>query len=246
MGGFEEQFAAGPLDTARWIASYLPAWSSRIAAAATYEIRADGLRLSIPPDQPRWCAGLHDDPPLRVSAVQSGNWSGPVGSTRGQQPFRAGQLVAEAQDELRGFVPLYGRVAVECRAAIGPGSMFSAWLIGMEDEPERCGEICLVEVFGETVADGTAAVGSGLHAFRDPKLTEEFTAPPLAIDVAEWHTYAVDWRRDGLDWYVDGVPTRTSSQSPDYPMLLILGVFDFPRVSDPTFVPELVVRRVSG
>jgi hypothetical protein len=246
MGGFDEWFASGALDMSRWIASYLPAWSSAAAAAATYELTADGLRLSIPPDQQPWCLGLHDDPPLRVSAVQSGNWSGPVGSTQGQQPFRDGLTVAEAQTELHGFVPLNGPVEVTCRAEIGPGSMFSAWLIGMEDEPQRCGEICLVEVFGDTLADGMADVGSGIHAFRDSALVEEFSAEPRSIDVGDWHTYAIDWRPDGVDWYIDGSHIRTSTQSPGYPMLLILGVFDFPEISDPTFVPELVVRRVCG
>lgn len=246
MTAFDEQFASGRLDTSRWIASYLPAWSSRATAAATCEMSSDGLRLFIPPDHPRWCPGLHDDPPLRVSAVQSGNWSGAVGTTQGQQPFREGLVVSEAQQELRGFVPLYGRIEVECRAGIAPGSMFSAWMIGMEDEPQRCGEICLVEVFGETVADGTAAVGSGLHAFRDPRLTEEFSADRCVIDVADWHCYAMEWQPEGVEWYIDGTRIRTSGQSPDYPMLLILAVFDFPGRSDPNGVPELVVRHVSG
>jgi len=246
MTAFDDQFTSGRLDTSRWIASYLPAWSSRAAAAATWEMSSDGLRLFIPPDHPRWCPGMHDDPPLRVSAVQSGNWSGAVGSTQGQQPFREGLVVSEAQKELRGFVPLYGRVEVECRAGIAPGSMFSAWMIGMEDEPQRCGEICLVEVFGETVADGAAAVGSGLHAFRDPRLTEEFSADRCVIDVADWHSYAVEWQPEGVEWYIDGTRVRTSGQSPDYPMLLILGVFDFPGRSDPNVVPELVVRHVRG
>ena len=27
--------------------------------------------------------------------------------------------------------------------------MFSAWMVGLEVEPDDCGEICLVEVFGD-------------------------------------------------------------------------------------------------
>ncbi|WP_435770305.1 glycoside hydrolase family 16 protein [Nocardioides sp. SYSU DS0651] len=248
MAGFEERFQGEALDRERWLAAYLPAWSSRAEAAATYELTGDGLRLSIPPDQPLWCADLHQQP-LRVSAVQSGNWSGPVGSPRGQQPFRDGLLVREEQPRMAGLVPRYGRVEVECRAAIGPGSMFSAWMIGMEEEPHQCGEICLVEVFGETVQaqDGRvgADVGAGIHAFRDPALAEEFAAPRRELDVAHWHRYAVDWTPEGVRWLVDGVETARSTQSPDYPMLLILGVFDFPGRSDPAAVPELVVRRVA-
>jgi hypothetical protein len=74
-------------------------------------VDAEGLHLSIPADQPLWCPDLHDGP-LRVSAIQSGNWSGPVGSSRGQQPFTEGLVVAEAQPTQWGFTPHYGHIEV--------------------------------------------------------------------------------------------------------------------------------------
>ncbi|MFB9382435.1 glycoside hydrolase family 16 protein [Pseudonocardia petroleophila] len=248
MSAFDDRFPPPELDRSVWTPSYLPAWSSRAAAAASYRVDEEGLRLSIPDDHPVWCPDLHH-PPLRVSAVQSGNWSGPVGSTRGQQPFREGLVVREEQPESRGFVPLHGRVEVECRAVLGPRSMFSAWLIGMEDRPDRCGEICLVEVFGDAIDDRGAALGTGIHPFRDPALHEEFSAEHRAIDVAQLHRYAVDRRPDGVDFLVDGEVVRRSAQSPAYPMLLIIGLFDFPDRAVPGTVeppPELVVRRVVG
>ena len=109
--------------------------------------------------------------------------------------------------------------------------------------------ICLVVGFGDTVADGAAAVGNGLHAFRDPALHEEFSADRRAIDVSAFHRYAVDWRPDGVDFLVDGETVRRSAQSPSYPMLLILGLFDFPDRAvpgRPEPPPELVVRSVTG
>jgi beta-glucanase (GH16 family) len=130
--------------------------------------------------------------------------------------------------------------------------MFSAWMVGVEDVPERSGEICLVEVFGETLRaeeDGsiTAAVGSGIHPFRDRGLVDEFTADRRVIDVDRFHTYAIDWERDRVRFFIDGVVVRTVDQAPDYPMQLILGVFDFPdRGSADPVVPELVVRAVRG
>ncbi|GAA0196722.1 hypothetical protein GCM10008944_12460 [Cytobacillus oceanisediminis] len=248
MERFEERFDG--LDPQRWVAAYLPAWSSREDARATWEVGDDGLRLSLPPEHPRWCPDLHE-PPLRVSAVQSGSWSGPVGSTRGQQPFRPGLTVREEQPRVAGFVPLHGRIEVECRATVGAGSMFSAWTIGMEDEPRRCGEICLVEVFGDTRAttpDGTVTleVGRGVHPFRDPDLVEEFAAPRRSLDVSAWHTYAVDWTEHGITWFLDGEQVAASDQSPSYPMLLVLAVFDFPDRTTGDHVPLLEVRRVTG
>ena len=53
-------------------------------------------------DRPVWCPDLYD-PLLRVSAVQSGNWSGPVGTTLGPQPFRNGLIVREQQAESHGY-----------------------------------------------------------------------------------------------------------------------------------------------
>ena len=239
----------GPvLDQSVWTPAYLPAWSSRHAARATYHLGDDGLHLTIPDEHPVWCPELHD-PPLRVSAVQSGNRSGPVGSTQGQQPFREGLVVREQQPESRGFVPHHGRIEIACRATLGPRSMFSAWMIGMEDRPERCGEICLVEVFGDAIEGGTAAVGNGVHPFRDPALHKEFSADRHRIDVTRTHRYAVDWRPDGIDFLIDDEVVGRSAQSPGYPMLLILGLFDFPRRAVPGHAeepPELVVRRVIG
>jgi hypothetical protein len=241
---FDETFAGG-LDPAVWTPSYLPAWSSRAAAAATWRVADDGLHLTIPPEQPLWCAGDHH-PPLRVSGVQSGNRSGPVGSTDGQQPFRAGQRVREAQPTVLGLTPHHGTIEVETRARLGPSAMFSAWMVGLEDAPERCGEICLVEVFGDTVADGRAAVGSGIKAFRDPALVEDFVAEPHTLDVTAWHRWSVDWRPGHVAFAIDGEPTRTCDQAPDYPVQLMIAVFDFPEHPghDPADVPELVVRRV--
>src|SRR4051812_10415652 len=219
-------------------------------AAATHEVIDGGLRLTIPPGQPLWCPDLHEEP-LRVSAVQSGNWSGPVGSTRGQQPFVDGQVVREAQPPRWGFTPHYGRVEVECRATLTQRSMFSAWMVGLEIEPDDCGEICLVEIFGDTLADGpVAAVGHGIKRIRDPRLRQDFIADPRAIEITKAHTYAIDWRPGEVDFLLDGELLRSVPQAPAYPMQLIVGVFDFPRRATPgredVPTPELVVQRVSG
>jgi Glycosyl hydrolases family 16 len=245
----DERFEGPDLDGDVWISSYLPAWSSRAASKATYAIDERGLRLSIPAEQPLWCPDLHDGP-LRVSAVQTGNWSGPVGSSQGQQPFRDDLVVREQQPAHWGFTPHFGHVEVECRATIGPRSMFSAWMVGLEDRRERCGEICLVEVFGDTLGgDGSAAFGTGIHRFRDPALTEEFSADRLAIDVTRLHRYAVDWRPGSVDFLIDGRPVRTVGQAPDYPMQLIVGLFDFPdrgSPGEPESEAELIGRSVKG
>ena len=47
---FEDDFDEPVLNTDVWLPHYLPAWSSREATAATYEIRDSCLHLTIPPE----------------------------------------------------------------------------------------------------------------------------------------------------------------------------------------------------
>lgn len=243
---FRDTFDGSALDTSRWLPHYLPHWSSRAESVATYEVAGSELRLTIPPDQGLWCADTHAKP-LRVSGVQSGVFSGPVGSTIGQQPFAEGQAVREEQPAWWGWTPEHGRIEVRARMDLSATSMASVWMVGLEDSPERCGEICIFEVFGSAIADGAADVGSGIHPFRDPSLVEEFSAETRQIDVREPHSYAVEWRPDGVDFLLDGSVTRTSSQSPGYPMQVIIAVFDFPTgEAAPTHVPLLAVDEVRG
>ncbi len=244
----DERFGGDTLDTDVWVPHYLPHWSSRSASAATWSVRGGELSLSIPVDQPLWCPDQHEEP-LRVSCIQSGSFAGPLGSTTGQQPFRDGLLVREEQPTMWGYTPLYGHVEVGMRGVITARSMVAFWMSGIEDRPERSGEICVAEVFGDAVRDGSADVGIGLHRFRDPALVEEFAADPLDLDISEFHTYAVDWRPGSLVFTVDGEVVRRVDQAPDYPMQLMIGVFDFPAkgaadVDVP--VPELVVSHVRG
>ena len=97
---------------------------------------------------------------------------------------------------------------------------------------------------GDAVEPGiSAAVGMGLHPFRDPAVEEDFEAPRRPIDVAGFHTYAVDWRVDRADCLVDGELVRTCAGPPAYPMQLMLAVFDFPEKStgDDDAVPDFVI-----
>jgi hypothetical protein len=253
MASFSDDFDGSGLDTDVWIPHYLPMWSSRAESAATYDVADSELRLTIPPDQGLWCAGEHE-PPLRVSGIQSGVHSGGVGSTAGQQPFREGAVVREHQPTQWGWTPEYGLLELRARIDVSPRSMAAAWMVGLEQEPAHSAEICLFEVFGKALAvdaDGpTAAVGMGVHPFRDPALTDDFAAPRLPIDVREPHVYAADWQPGRVDFYVDGDHVRSVDQAPDYPMQMMIAVFDFPAeaasATDPDHVPMLAVDYVRG
>ena len=257
---FEDRFTGPDLDPGTWFAHYLPAWSSRERSRASYRLDNAALVLDIPVDHPLWCEGDHE-PPLRVSVIQSGNWSGPAGSVHGQQRFREGQVVLEEQERFEGWLPSAeaggGRVEISARMDLSPRSMAALWMSGFEDDEgqERCGELCVFEVFGRTIgpvddgADHGAEVGVGIKAFRDPALTQDFAAPRVRIDVVEPHLYAVEWDGAEAVFSVDGMVLRRCPHPPTYPLQLMLGVFDFPEWSvgdDDHLVPRLVVDRIAG
>jgi hypothetical protein len=247
---FHDDFDGPGLDTEVWVPHYLPMWSSRAESAATYAVGGSELRLSIPPEQGLWCPGDHA--PLRVSGIQSGVFSGPVGSTTGQQPVRDGAVVREFQPAMWGWTPEHGRLEIRARMDLSPRSMAAVWMVGLEQEPAQSGEICIFEVFGDALEHDppAAAVGMGVHPFRDPALADEFAAPRVPIDVSEPHLYAADWRPGRVDFSVDGRPVRTVRQAPDYPMQMMVAVFDFPShaaaAAHAGHVPELAVDRVRG
>jgi Glycosyl hydrolases family 16 len=249
---FLDDFDGSDLDTEVWVPHYLPQWSSRAESAATYAAVGSELRLTIPPEQGLWCPGDHD--PLRVSGIQSGVFSGEIGSTIGQQPFRDGAVVREFQPTHWGWTPKYGLLEVRARMDLSPRSMAAVWMVGREEEPTRSAEICIFEVFGDALeAQGgtsTAAVGMGVHPFRDPAISDEFATPRVAIDVAEFHVYAADWRPGRVDFLIDGQHVMTVHQAPDYSMQMMVAVFDFPAKAassrEPDHVPELAVDYVRG
>lgn len=243
MATFEDRFDGDDLDRSTWLPHYLPVWSSLGATAASYELLEEGLRLRIPPEQPLWCPDAHDEP-LRVSGIQSGNRSGPVGSTDGQQRIDDTHTVQEAQERFEGWLPSSGTLSIRCRMALSPRSMAALWLSGFEDQPEDSGELCVVEVFGRSMEADSAEVGVGVKALHDPRLHEDFVAPRLPIDVREHHTYSVTWGDGRSVFAVDGEQVHTTPQSPSYPLQVMVAVFDFPDWSDGSddaYVPELVV-----
>ena len=102
-----------------------------------------------------------------------------------------------------------------------------------------------MEVFGDALVGGeSAAIGMGLKTIRDPAVPQDFDAVRLPIDLAEFHTYAVQWGSGEASFLVDGAPIRSCSGAPSYPMQLMLAVFDFPDGGAGEHVPTFTVDYV--
>ena len=206
-----------------WLPFYLPQWSSRERTAA--RVSFDPLELRIDDDQLPWSPEY--DGGLRVSNLQTGVRSGPVGSSSGQHPFREGLIVREHQPEQRIYTPHFGLIEARVGATAEPNCMVALWLIGFEESPEQSGELCIFEIFGREVRAGTAAVvGLGVHPFRDPALKDDFTHIAVLADVREPHTYSAVWHPHGVEFYIDDELVHHTTQSPDYPMQLMLNIYE--------------------
>jgi hypothetical protein len=218
---FEETFASGELSPARWVPHYLPHWTTPERSAARFDLTGEALRLRIDADQPPW---RDADGGLRVSNLQSGSWSGPLGSNAGQHRHVDGLTVVTPQPERRLYTPRCGLVEATLRASIDPTTMLAFWLIGFEaDSPDDSAEICVVELFG----DSTSTLSLGLKAHHDPRVHDDMARIPVDLDVSAWHTYAAAWTRDRVRFFVDDQLVRTVDQGVDYPMQLMVDLFEF-------------------
>jgi hypothetical protein len=245
---FEDTFDRDVLARGRWLPYYLPHWSSRARAAARYTVGGGALRLLIEEDQEPWCPEL--DGEVKVSSLQTGEFAGPVGSGIGQHRFHPDAVVREAQPNVRLYTPHYGRIELCARFGDDPRTMGALWLIGYEDEPERSAEICVCEIFGRDVGAESAVVGLGLHPFGDPAIVDDFSRLELPLDAREPHVYVAEWTPAGVDFLVDGTVVKSVAQSPDYPMQLMLNIYELPAAAadgPPRPYPkELVVHAVRG
>jgi hypothetical protein len=221
----EDDFRGPDLDRRLWIPHFLPQWSSLAASAARYEVGPNGLRLRIDADQGPWAP--QSDGQTRVSSLQTGLSAGPVGSAIGQHRFRDDLVVREAQRTVSLYTPRYGLFELRASALDDPANMVALWMIGIEDTPQHSAEICIMEVFGRDVGPERARVGMGVHPFGDPSIADEFAAEPVAIDAREPHAYAAEWTPEHVAFYVDERLVKLVPQSPDYPMQIMLDIFEF-------------------
>ena len=236
---FDEAFTDAVLDPDRWVAHYLPQWTTPERSAARYELQPGVLRLSIDADQP---AGRVEDGELRVSNLQTGTFSGPLGSPIGQHRHRPDLIVRTAQPTRRLYTPSTGLVEAVLRASPDPTCMLALWLVGFEEEsPESSGEICVAELFGKAIRPRRSGVRIGLKAHNDPRLRDDMEELALDLDATAWHSYAAEWTTERIRFFVDDRLVRTVHQRIDYPLQVMVDLFEFPEgtVRDPAAYPKL-------
>lgn len=218
-----DDFADGP-DPALWVTSYLAHWTTPERAEARYTMGGDGLVLRIEADQQDW---RPEDAPLRVSNLQTGSFSGPLGSRRGTHRHRAdGLTVRTAVPTRLLWAPHRGRVDITVSASTDPGCMVAAWLVGTEHESEEDrGEICLFEIDARPGATGWTA-RCGIKAHGDERLRTNMVEVALDHDARTPHTWTAIWGDGETIIGCDGAVVFRATQSPQHPMFLMIDLFE--------------------
>ena len=223
---FTDDFTTTTLREDLWVAEYLPHWTTPERSRARYEMTGpSGIRLLIEENQLDWRA---EDAPLRVSNLQTGVFSGPVGSERGTHRHRPdGLTVRTHTPERLLWAPLAGRVDVTVSASVDEGCMLAAWLVGVESlSPRHSGEICLFEIDSNAIGHCETRARCGLKAHGDDSFATDMDEVVVPLDASKPHTWSVIWGPEGTVIGCEGVVVKRSPSAPNYPMLLMLDLFE--------------------
>lgn len=234
-----DDFTSATLRDDLWVGHYLPHWTTPERSRARYELTStSGIRLLIEEDQLDW---RKEDAPLRVSNLQTGVVSGPIGAERGTHRHRPDGLKVrtETPDRLL-WAPTSGRVDVTVSASLDEGCMLAAWLVGAENiSPDQCGEICIFEIDASAIERNQSRARSGLKAHGDSSLVTDMTEIVVPLDASIPHTWSVIWGRNGTVIGCNGVIVKRSPQAPNYPMFLLVDLFEIgPRSTTPGAYPK--------
>jgi hypothetical protein len=221
---FIDDFENEKLDVTKWLPYYLPQWNNQKDAMASYIIENSILTLKIPRNQKPWCPEFNGN--VRVSSLQTGVFSGKLGSQEGQHHFVKDLVVREEQQPIKLYTPKYGYIEFKAKCNIAKSHVAAFWMIGYEDKPEKSAEICIFELKGSNINVENVKIGYGVHPFGDKSINDEFYEDEFNINVNEWNVYGVEWLPDRICFYMNDDIIRTIYQSPKYEMQFMINLYD--------------------
>lgn len=220
----EDDFT-GPLSSRLWVDHYLPHWTTPDRSAARHEPTTAGRRLRIDADQLDW---RPEDAPMRVSNLQTGTFSGERGSSRGTHRHREDGLLVRTPTPTRLlWTPSAGRVDITVSASTDPGCMLAVWLVGTEHlDPGHAGEICVFEIDADAIDTGATVARCGVKAHDDPHLVTDMAEVTVRVAGSRPHTWTAVWGHGETVIGCEGSVVRRLSQAPDYPLFLMVDLFE--------------------
>ena len=106
------------------------------------------------------------------------------------------------------FMHRFGYYEIRCKLPKNDGWHAAFWLqapgIGSHPDPKYCGVECDIMENYRQATEGVIICGNGWGGYgKDSKWYGHFQFP--YVETADgWHTYAVDWSKDGYIFYADG------------------------------------------
>jgi beta-glucanase (GH16 family) len=99
---------------------------------------------------------------------------------------------------------LYGRIEVRAKLPLGRGTWPAAWLLGESIDQvgwPACGEIDIMEHVGFD----SVRIHANVHteAYNHVKKTNKGNSVEVEAPWEDFHTYAIEWRKDKIDFFMD-------------------------------------------
>ena len=223
---FADDFTGPGLDEARWLPHYLPHWTTPDRSAARYRTGPGGLELRIEADQPAW---RPEDAPLRVSNLQTGTFSGPLGSPRRHAPPPPRPAGPDAAPDPAAVDAVVRGGRGDHGGDRGPGVPARVLARGPRGAlAARLGRDLRRRAVRARGRAGRLDVRLGVKAHHDPRLTTDMVDLRLDLDATEEHRYAAEWDARRVRFFVDDVLVRTVEQGLDYPLAVMVDLFELP------------------
>jgi beta-glucanase (GH16 family) len=215
----EFNVAGATLTPALWNAKYLQHWTT-VDTSARYNISGGNLDLRIDPDTPPWDPAKDGD--TRISSIQTAernwlhNWAGYTS-------------IANPQPTTAQHVQKYGYFEIRARTQRGGGIHSAWWMIGAQQDvvngsgSQQTAEVDIFENVGRDPANPLV----NLLRWSDPNLSQDTGVYNLGFNAADaYHVYGFEWTPNDMKFYADGRLIKTFNQSPRYPMLTLLGIYE--------------------
>lgn len=243
---FSDDFEGEELSKEKWLPFYVPFCSPTGIAIPSYEIRKGNLALKITEEQEPWCPEFNGE--IKCSSIQTGIYSGRGEGISALQETAADKGAGDAPQFTSTYVPQYGYFEIRARMLITNSNMVSFRMRGYDSLLKKSAEVYIFEVKGKSVKGNFAKIGYGIRKFQDKKIDEEFYETAVDIDVSRFHCYAVEWDSQKFTFYIDNKKIKQIDQLLDYPMQLMLGIFELPvfekDIIDRIYPKELIVDYV--
>ncbi|GAB2824885.1 glycoside hydrolase family 16 protein [Ferruginibacter profundus] len=245
---FSDEFKGEELDKTNWLPFYMPFFCAKGLAIPCYEIRKGNLALKITDEQESLLPEF--DGELKGSSIQTGIYSGIKEEANGLHANELLNKPLAANQFKNTYTPQYGFFEIRARVLISKSNLVSFRLRGYDQNQKKTGEICIFEIKGNALKGNQVIINYGVQKFHDQKIKEDFFQRSFDIDVSWFHCYAVEWDREKVIFFIDNKKIGQINQSPDYPMQLMLGIFEFPvaekDIIDRIYPKELIVDYVRG